>query len=102
MRSSLSQEDSASVISARLIACQNIRSTEHNDVDPRLVEFFCYGIAAFSGPVVCVVNDYLATRVEEIPDELFTALHDLVAKRDRLRALLSLLQGRLNKIGHIS
>lgn len=98
MRSSLSQDDSATVISRLNATSRNERRTEHDDVNARLLELLRNGVATHTRPVVSVVDDDLAAGVEEVPDELLAAFHHLLAKRDRLRTLLSWDRHRFSEI----
>lgn len=52
-------------------------------------ELLCDTPASLLGSIVCVVDHDLALRVEEVPDELLTAVRYPLPQSDCLRALLA-------------
>ena len=56
---------------------------------PILLRFLCNLLSFRPCSIVRIVNDDLATGVEEIPNKLLAASGDLSAKRDRFGALLA-------------
>ena len=65
------------------------RRTEEDDMDPRLVELVRGLLSRLAASVVCIVDDDLPTRVEEVPDELLAPDGNLLPQRDGFCALLA-------------
>lgn len=58
-------------------------------MDTHLVSLFSKLLSFLSRAVVCIVDDDLATRIEEVPDNLFTSECYLLPKGKCFRRLLA-------------
>ena len=65
------------------------RHTKEDYVDVCSIELLCEDFAGIATSIIGIVNNNLPTTVEEIPDELFATLRNLIPQRDGLGAFLS-------------